>query len=49
MTSNGAARFILLAFGLEHGLPSMKLRTGAIGEVAIGDAGASLRRWDVRP
>lgn len=49
VTSNGAARFILLALGLGHGLPSMKLRTGAIGEVAIRDNGAVLRRWDLRP
>ena len=49
VTSNGTARFILLALGLREGGTSLKLRTGAIGEIQIGDEGARLRRWDVRP
>ena len=46
VTSNGAARFALLALGL----PPRKLRTGAFGELAIGSNGAvTLVRWDERP
>ncbi|HUD93221.1 histidine phosphatase family protein [Sphingobium sp.] len=46
VTSNGAARFALLALGL----PPRKLRTGAFGEFAV-EAGGSVRlvRWDERP
>lgn len=48
VTSNGAARFALLAANLPLG--AMKLRTGAFGELAVDDTGGvSLRRWDVRP
>jgi broad specificity phosphatase PhoE len=46
VTSNGAARFALLALGL----PPRKLRTGAFGELATGPDGAvTLVRWDERP
>ena len=46
ITSNGAARFALIALGL----PPAKLRTGAFGEFAV-DADGSVRcaRWNVRP
>ena len=49
VTSTGAARFILLALGLGDGAASMRLRTGAIGEIEIGVTGARLNRWDMRP
>lgn len=48
-TSNGTARFILLALGLGEGRTSLKLRTGAIGEIEITSDGARLCRWDARP
>ncbi|APL95328.1 histidine phosphatase family protein [Sphingobium indicum] len=48
VTSNGAARFALLALGLP--LANLKLRTGAFGELAIEEgAGVHLIRWDERP
>lgn len=48
VTSNGAARFALLAAGLPTA--TLKLRTGALGELAIDDGGAvRLVRWDERP
>ena len=48
VTSNGAARFALLALGLP--LASLKLRTGAFGELAIDEAGVpQLIQWDNRP
>lgn len=48
VTSNGAARFALLALGHPHA--NLKLRTGAFGELAIDATGApQLRRWDERP
>lgn len=48
VTSNGAARFALLALGLP--LSSLKLRTGAFGEMAVERGGAvRLIRWDERP
>lgn len=48
VTSNGAARFALLALGLP--LASMKLRTGAFGEVMIDAIGRpQLVHWDERP
>jgi broad specificity phosphatase PhoE len=47
VTSNGAARFALLAAGLPLG--SLKLRTGAFGELAVDrDGGVTLVGWDVR-
>jgi probable phosphoglycerate mutase len=49
VTSNGTARFVLLALGLEDAGASLKLRTGAVGEVEIGDEGTRLLRWDIRP
>ena len=46
VTSNGAARFALLALGL----PPRKLRTGAFGELAIApDGTVTLVHWDERP
>ncbi|AEG50207.1 Phosphoglycerate mutase [Sphingobium chlorophenolicum L-1] len=48
VTSNGAARFALLALGLP--LQNLKLRTGAFGELTIDETGATqLIRWDERP
>ncbi|BAV64695.1 histidine phosphatase family protein [Sphingobium cloacae] len=48
VTSNGAARFALVALGLP--LASLKLRTGAFGELTIEAGGQiDLRRWDFRP
>lgn len=48
VTSNGAARFALLAAGLP--LATLKLRTGAFGELAVDAAGGvALVRWDERP
>lgn len=45
VTSNGAARYALLALGLSPA----KLRTGAYGVVKWSVAGAEIDRWDVRP
>ncbi|SES03845.1 histidine phosphatase family protein [Sphingobium sp. YR768] len=48
VTSNGAARFALLAAGLPLG--TLKLRTGALGELAVDARGqVMLLRWDERP
>ena len=48
VTSNGAARFALLASGLLS--KSLKLRTGAWGELAVeSDGEVRLIRWDERP
>lgn len=48
VTSNGAARFALLAAGLPLG--TLKLRTGAFGELAVdADGKVILVRWDERP
>ncbi|MES2172504.1 MAG: histidine phosphatase family protein [Pseudomonadota bacterium] len=48
VTSNGAARFALIAADLPMG--ALKLRTGAFGELAVDRSGAvSLIRWDERP
>ncbi|WP_416464917.1 histidine phosphatase family protein [Sphingomonas sp. VDB2] len=48
VTSNGAARFALIAAGLPLG--ALKLRTGAFGELAVDqDGGVTLVRWDERP
>lgn len=48
VTSNGAARFALLAMGAP--LTALKLRTGAFGELTIDATGKPQRiRWDQRP
>ncbi|WP_340266180.1 histidine phosphatase family protein [Sphingobium mellinum] len=48
VTSNGAARFALLAMRLSPA--SLKLRTGAFGEIAIdGQGRPTVARWDARP
>jgi broad specificity phosphatase PhoE len=47
VTSNGAARFGLLAAGLSP--PSLKLRTGAWGQIRLDAEGRHLVEWDVRP
>ncbi|MCK0530732.1 histidine phosphatase family protein [Sphingobium agri] len=48
VTSNGAARFALIALGLSPA--SLKLRTGAFGELTIAaDGKVMLRHWDQRP
>lgn len=44
VTSNGAARYALLAIGE----PPARLRTGAYGEIAVAGS-PRLVRWDVRP
>lgn len=52
VTSNGAARFALLAAGLAGGVAHgpLKLRTGAFGQLQVtGDGAVSLVGWDVRP
>lgn len=50
VTSNGAARCALLALGLQSAAPSLKLRTGAYGVIALGgDGAARLVEWDRRP
>jgi probable phosphoglycerate mutase len=47
VTSNGAARFALLAGGLRPS--SFKLRTGAFGRIDVSGGSVELREWDVRP
>ncbi|MGE4322814.1 MAG: histidine phosphatase family protein [Sphingobium sp.] len=47
VTSNGAARFALLAAGLGNG--ALKLRTGAFGCLTVRDGAISLAGWDERP
>ena len=47
VTSNGAARFALLAAGLSA--PSLKLRTGAWGCIALDAGKPRLIEWDMRP
>jgi probable phosphoglycerate mutase len=48
VTSNGAARFALLAFGFD--MASLKLRTGAYGIIETGSDGQfRLVEWDKRP
>jgi broad specificity phosphatase PhoE len=48
VTSNGAARFALLAFGFD--MASLKLRTGAYGIIETGPDGRfGLVEWDKRP
>lgn len=47
VTSNGAARFALAAFGVSP--PSRKLRTGAWGTIVLDGKTAQLVDWDVRP
>ena len=47
-TSNGAARFALIAAGLARG--GLKLHTGAYGIIEAGsDGGFRLVEWDRRP
>lgn len=49
VTSNGIARFALAACGAPANVP-LKLRTGAYGEIALGEeGGATLVAWDIRP
>ena len=48
VTSNGAARFALLALGMSPA--SLKLRTGAFGELRLAEDGTvTLQAWDQRP
>lgn len=49
VTSNGTARFILLALGLGGAATPLKLRTGALGEIELDGTSVSLCCWDVRP
>lgn len=48
VTSNGAARFALLALGVT--IDGLKLRTGAYGELTTSpDGEITLSGWDIRP
>jgi broad specificity phosphatase PhoE len=47
VTSNGAARFALIAAGIPA--ETLKLRTGAFGELEVTGGAVRLVRWDVRP
>lgn len=47
VTSNGAARFAPIAAGLPT--TTLKLRTGAWGELTVEGGAVSLLRWDERP
>lgn len=47
VTSNGAARFALIAAGLP--VTSLKLRTGAFGELELKGRAVRLVGWDIRP
>ncbi|WP_019833877.1 histidine phosphatase family protein [Sphingomonas sp. PR090111-T3T-6A] len=53
VTSNGAARFALTTDPAlreqASALPTLKLRTGAWGEIAATEAGLRLEAWDRRP
>jgi len=49
VTSNGAARFALLAHSTLRPAGSLKLRTGAFATVERGDGPPVLASWDVRP
>ena len=49
VTSNGAARFVLLALGLALMPSSLRLRTGAFGQITDEDNQSRLVCWDVRP
>lgn len=51
VTSNGAARFAFLAFPALGGAdrPSLKLRTGAWGELSVDAGFPTLIAWDQRP
>ncbi len=49
VTSNGTARFLPIALGSAGTMPSLKLRTGALGEIRITADGAAIACWDVRP
>ena len=50
VTSNGAARFALLAIGVYPGNHSLKLRTGAYGEIVQnGPQDFVFVNWDQRP
>ena len=51
VTSNGAARFALAAFGLNSGDngKAAKLRTGSYGLIEIDGGTFRLKEWDKRP
>lgn len=49
VTSNGAARFALIAAGVQRHVSGLKLRTGALGEFTVEDGRAALINWDLRP
>lgn len=50
VTSNGAARFALIAAGLGNGAAGMKLRTGSYGLIERDRSGAlTVSAWDRRP
>ena len=50
VTSNGAARFALLAMGLGVASTPLRLRTGALGEIVESEDGSlTIVQWDIRP
>lgn len=49
VTSNGVARFALIAAGIAADRDSLGLRTGAWGELATTNGGTRLVSWNVRP
>ena len=49
MTSNGVARFVFSALGLDPGAHSIKLRTGAYGVLEHDGAEWSVTDWNLRP
>lgn len=50
VTSNGAARFALLAMGLDVAGTPLRLRTGALGEIVESEDGSlAIVQWDIRP
>ena len=49
VTSNGVARFALLALLKQRPAAGLQLRTGALGEIVVAEEDAYLVRWNVRP
>jgi probable phosphoglycerate mutase len=47
VTSNGVARFVLLAMGLSQ--TNLKLRTGSYGIINLENGAPTLEAWDLRP
>lgn len=49
VTSNGAARFLLKAYQINHVRKNLKLKTGAFGCIEFEDGKITLKYWDFRP